>query len=618
MIKPTPGVSYLLELLPSTLIPPIVTYVFLSHILPRLNLGVPLLPLWSQLLAALLAHPVLTILAHFYMTFRNARDAAARGAVPIPEAYDKWPGGWSLMTALAKTEYPGDFLLDWFETYGNTFKATVAFDPVIFTIEPDHIKAILATEFDHFWKGPASTHSSQSLLGTGVFNADGEYAAIYSRGLIPSNAPNGSSVRWVDDMWKFHRSMSRPFFHRERISDFDTFDTHTRDALAHLKKRLADGYPVDIQDCVSRFTLDSATEFLFGKSVDSMSAGLSYPESSPLSNAPSFLNHPSNTYVRAFTYGQLMTVKRGALATKWPLAELWADKVKPHRDIADAYIEPILDAALERKKANEKDRDLEGGKGDEEATFLSHLVQATDNKEVIKDSIFNILVAGRDTTAATLTFAVYMLAEHPEIAARLRKEILDTVGSSRMITYDDLRSMKYLRAFLNETLRLYPAVPFNARTSRKATTLPAIRPGDKPFYVTPNTKVRYSVFLMHRRKDLWGPDALKFDPDRFLDERVKKYLTPNPFIFLPFNAGPRICLGQQFALNEASFFLVRLLQNFTGFALAPDAQPDATRPPAHWKNAKGTQATEKIMLGRHLTMFAKGGLWVRMEEVKSE
>jgi hypothetical protein len=110
-----------------------------------------------------------------------------------------------------------------------------------------------------------------------------------------------------------------------------------------------------------------------------MSAGLSYPESSPLSNAPSFLNHPSNTYVRAFTYGQLMTVKRTALATKWPLAELWADKVKPHRDIADAYIEPILDAALERKKAHEKDKDLEGGKGDEEATFLSHLVQATDS-----------------------------------------------------------------------------------------------------------------------------------------------------------------------------------------------------------------------------------------------
>jgi len=56
--------------------------------------------------------------------------------------------------------------------------------------------------------------------------------------------------------------------------------------------------------------------------------------------------------------------------------------------------------------------------------------------------------------------------------------------------------------------------------------------------------------------------ALEFDPDRFLDFRLHKYLTPNPFIFVPFNAGPRICLGQQFAYNEASFFLVKLLQNF--------------------------------------------------------
>ncbi|KAJ6522732.1 cytochrome P450 [Mycena capillaripes] len=413
-------------------------------------------------------------------------------------------------------------------------------------------------------------------------------------------------------MWKFHRSLSRPFFSRERISDFDTFDRHTRDALSHLKKRLADGYPVDIQDCVSRFTLDSATEYLFGRSVDSMSAGLAYPPSSPLVDSPAFLNHPSNTYVRAFVQGQILMVERAALSTKWPLREFWRDRVKPHRDAADAYIEPIMEEALAKKRMRKQ-----GGVmlEEEDATFLSHLVQSTEDKAVIRDSIFNILVAGRDTTAATLTFAVYMLAEHPDIADRLRKEVLDTVGSSKMPTYDDLRGMKYMRAFINETLRLYPAVPFDSRTSKKATTWPALKPGDKPLYITPNTKCRYSVFLMHRRTDLWGPDALKFDPDRFLDQRVKKYLTPNPFIFLPFNAGPRICLGQQFAYNEASFFLVRLLQNFSGFALAPDAQPESTKPPPSWKACSGTQATEKIMLGRHLTMYATGGLWVRMKEV---
>ncbi|KAF8202796.1 cytochrome P450 [Mycena galopus ATCC 62051] len=492
------------------------------------------------------------------------------------------------MKLIRETVYPGDFMHPWFEEHGCVVMTKILYDRTIFTIEPEHVKAILATQFDNYWKGPNSTKLGQSLLGFGVFNSD-------------------------DDMWKFHRTISRPFFNKERISDFDLFDRHTNDALSQMDTRLAEGYAVDFQDCVSRFTLDSATEFLFGKSVDSISAGLPYPESAPFANSAYFLNHPSNVYVKAFVQGQILMVARAPFNTKWPLQEFWKDRIKPHRDVADAYIEPILDAALEKNKAR-KQEDIK--LDEEQATFLSHLVQGTDDKEVIRDSIFNILVAGRDTTAATLTFAVYMLAEHPDMAVRLRREILDVVGSSRMPTYDDFRNMKYLRAFINETLRLYPPVPFNARTSRKAIVWPAVKSGEKPLYVPPNTKIRYSVFLMHRRTDLWGPD--EFDPDRFLDERVKKYLTPNPFIFLPFNAGPRICLGQQFAYNETSFFLVRLLQRFSDFSLAPDAQPEETKPPASWKEAKGTQATEKITLDRHLTMFAKGGLWVRMKPVSVE
>ena len=81
----------------------------------------------------------------------------------------------------------------------------------------------------------------------------------------------------------------------------------------------------------------------------------------------------------------------------------------------------------------------------------------TDAK-VIKDETLNILLAGRDTTACTLTFSVYALAEHPAILARLRKEVLDVVGPTRRPTYEDIREMKYMRAFINEVLRLYPPV----------------------------------------------------------------------------------------------------------------------------------------------------------------
>jgi len=207
-----------------------------------------------------------------------------------------------------------------------------------------------------------------------------------------------------------------------------------------------------------------------------------------------------------------------------------------------------------------------------------------------------------------------MLAQYPEVVARLRQETLHKIGNIRRPSYEDIRDMKYLRAFINEVLRLCPVVPANSRTSNKDTTLPPAVPGGKPVYVPANTRCMYSVFVMHRRTDLWGPDAQEFDPDRFLDERLHKYLVRNPFMFLPFNAGPRICLGQQFAYNEVSFFLIRLLQNFSEFSLALDAQPADSIPPKHWADCPGRKGKEKIMFGSHLTMYAKGGLWVRMKE----
>jgi cytochrome P450 len=111
------------------------------------------------------------------------------------------------------------------------------------------------------------------------------------------------------------------------------------------------------------------------------------------------------------------------------------------------------------------------------------------------------------------------------------------------------------------------------------------------------------------------PLAETFDPDRFLDERLGKYLTHNPFIFLPFNAGPRICLGQQFAYNEISFFLIRLLQNFSSFELAPEAQPESSKPPAEWVGQPGRKGEDKVKIFATLTVMIDGGLWTRMTPV---
>jgi len=102
-----------------------------------------------------------------------------------------------------------------------------------------------------------------------------------------------------------------------------------------------------------------------------------------------------------------------------------------------------------------------------------------------------------------------------------------------------------------------------------------------------------------------------------LDERVKKYLVPNPFIFLPFNAGPRICLGQQFAYNEASAMIVRLVQTFKEISLDMDSNPEA-KPPVAWASGPGRRAVEKVWVKSDVTTYANGGVWVKTQEVDPE
>lgn len=167
------------------------------------------------------------------------------------------------------------------------------------------------------------------------------------------------------------------------------------------------------------------------------------------------------------------------------------------------------------------------------------------------------MVAGRDTTAALLGWCWLRLAIHPSIFTKLRTTILKDFSPDTQPTFSQLKSCRYLQHFIQEVLRLHPTVPVNNRFAVRNTTLPlgGGPDGKSPVAIRKGQTVIFSVYLMQRRKDLFGEDAEVFRPERW-EQRVPAWH------YLPFLGGPRICLGQQFALTEAAFSIVRVMQEF--------------------------------------------------------
>ncbi|PPQ86768.1 hypothetical protein CVT25_012413 [Psilocybe cyanescens] len=599
----SPGLTYFLKLLPYFAVPSTLVYSSF-RVLQEYQPHKFRIPTWIAIVSAISARPAFFFLQWYYKQWTNKRAAAANGAVLAPHIKESPLAVIRMLVESNRTDYPGGALYQWSKIYGNTFQFSLLTSSTVVTMDPVHIKAILATQFANFDKGATFISQMSSLLGVGVFNADGKlnasdrnlsYEQLLIR-LVNRRNVEGTSIR------RFHRAMTRPFFTRERISDFDIYDRNCDISIKIAKDRLREGYSINFQDLVSRFTLDSAAEFLFGYHVGSLSANIPYPPSARRKVDELYHKHPSTVFTTAFSKAQVISVDRIGLGNDWPLTELWGDKIKPLRKVIDEVMEPLLTDALEKRQKDLKLADKGIQADSEDITLLTHLVKHTQDLKIIKDELVNLLVAGRDTTMSLLTSSVYMLSQHPDIERRLRQEIFDKVGRCERPTYEQMRDMKFIRAFLNEVLRLYPPVPVDMRTSNKAVILPTKRTEQPPIYIPANTMCMYSIIDMQRRTDLWGPDALVFDPDRFLDERLHKYLTPNPFIFSPFNAGPRICLGQQFAYHEATFYLIRLLQNFEGFALN---QTINTPPPTKWAAGEGLRAKEKLYLMSHLTMFIK-------------
>ncbi|KAL8725263.1 MAG: hypothetical protein Q9166_007465 [cf. Caloplaca sp. 2 TL-2023] len=311
--------------------------------------------------------------------------------------------------------------------------------------------------------------------------------------------------------WQHSRELLRPNFLRNQIADLAIFETH----VDHLIKAIPrDGSTVDLSELFFRLTIDSATEFLFGESTNCLAPGAS--------------SERAREFANAFNRSQEAA---GSAARNLPIVAklFWSSSVGKDIKYVHQFVDHYVKLGLEWRK--KQDVEKSASKTGERYIFLYELVKAIQDPVRIRSELLNILLAGRDTTANLLTNIWFVLAKRPDIWAKLRQEV-DAL-SGEQPTFEQIKDMKYLRYLMNESGL----------------------DGKSPIFIPAGKTVGWNLYTMHRREDLFGADAEEFKPERW------ETLRPG-WEYLPFNGGPRICIGQQFALTEASYTTIRLMQEY--------------------------------------------------------
>jgi cytochrome P450 len=327
--------------------------------------------------------------------------------------------------------------------------------------------------------------------------------------------------------------MSPSFDHRSIVS-YAPVMTEIAEGLAGRWARLPDGASRDIAADMMQTTLQIISRAMFssdsddiveivGRGVESYQARVR-PSLADLLSLPDWVPRPG---------------KAGAA----------------HRVLGE------FDRAIDRLLA-ERSREAENGRRD----LLARLLAARDEEtgggmspKEVRDQVVTIFMAGHETTALALTWTWYLLSQHPAAEARLHAE-LDAVLGGRLPRHEDLAALPYTRMVLEESMRLYPP----AHTlSRQAITEDEVLgrrvPAGALVFILP--------WLVHRHRRLWEAPE-RFAPERFAPDRA----TTRPrFAYIPFGAGPRICIGAAFAMTEAMLILATVAQRFR-LRLAPGQQ----------------------------------------------
>lgn len=374
---------------------------------------------------------------------------------------------------------------------------------------PELVHAIMVEHAYDFDAGPIRHAAFQPVIGNGLLNSEG-------------------------DLHRRQRKVMAPLFQPRQVAGYaDIMVRYAERAQAEW----ADGLELDVWAEMTRVTMAIIGKVLFDADVfnetDDLSAALTVAQ-----------EYPSRVF-----------------ATFLPIPITWPVPGHARMRRAIATVNERIQRLIDARRATEVERD----------DLLSVLLRARDEDGAgmsdaqIRDEALTLFAAGHETTSVALSWAWYLLANHPDAYARLRAEAREVLDG-RPPTYDDLPRLEYARRVLKEALRLYPPAYLIVRAPLREIEIGgySLRRGDS---------ASLAPYTLHRRPDTF-PDPERFDPDRFAPDAEARL--PR-LAYMPFGAGPHICIGNHFALMEGQLLLAALAQRVTfellpGQRIVPDPQ----------------------------------------------
>lgn len=391
------------------------------------------------------------------------------------------------------------FLMDMRERYGDVVSVPTLFGPYSVAYHPDDVRHILQENHFNYNKDVIDYHVLRLVLGNGLLTNDGE-------------------------SWLRQRRLIQPAFHRERVAAFGTLMTET--TLAWLARWETGDFtetskPLDLTQEMAGLALSIVGKALF--SID-LSA-----ETDRVGQALTTVNH----------------LLAEAFYLPWALSLPTPQRHRLHiaRSVLHTVVEEIIRA---RRMRQEEHSDL-----------LAMLLEARDEEtgegmtdQQVRDEVLTLLLAGHETTANALSWTFFLLAQHPHVEAKLQVEY-QHVLHDRPLMIADLPKLPYNRMVIEEAMRLYPPAWGLGRRALGEDEIGS-------YSIPKGAYVLVFPYVTHRHPDFWErPD--EFDPERFSPERVAG--RPR-FAYFPFGGGPRLCIGNQFALYEAQVILATILSRY--------------------------------------------------------